>query len=106
LYHAQEFPQVMDKSNEALGFNPAHALLVDGVPGRQVMGDEPLGCACAYHPAQSVEDFAQGMLALGCLFGHQGQIRDDKSPFGIRDVTGVSLAAGMLGSCHQSTQSA
>ena len=81
---------------EAFGFNPAHALLVDGVPGRQVMGDEPPGCACAYHPAQGVEDFTKRMLALGGILGHQGEVQGDKGPLVIRHVAGISLAAGML----------
>lgn len=41
LGHPQQFPQVMDDRLKVAGMNQALHLLVDGRPGRQVMGHQP-----------------------------------------------------------------
>jgi hypothetical protein len=54
-------------------------LLMHGVPGREVIGHHAPGDAAADDVAQRVEDLPQGMLALGCVFAHERQIRRDKA---------------------------
>jgi hypothetical protein len=82
----------MDYGFEHPGFEPTLALLVDRVPRWQIMRHQPPRGPCADDPAQAIEDFSQAMLALGSLFGYEGQIGGDKRPFIITDIAGVGVA--------------
>jgi hypothetical protein len=67
-------------------------LLVHGIPGWQILRQQTPCRARPDHPAQAIEDLPQAMLALGSLFGYEGQIGGDQGPFLITDITGVSFA--------------
>jgi hypothetical protein len=54
----------MDDGRETARRKPALALLVDGVPGWQIVRHIPPGCACGYQPAQGIEELAQRIVAL------------------------------------------
>src|SRR5262245_14461053 len=82
----------MDNGFKDAGLQPALALLVHRVPGRQVMGHQTPRRARSDQPTQAVEDLPQAMLALGSIFGYEGQIGGYQSPFFIANITGVGFA--------------
>ena len=75
---------------------PSKGALIDDIPGRQVIGHQPPGCACSCDPAQAVEDFAQAVGALPCIFWQQRQVRSDKDPFVVAHIGWVGSSC----SCH------
>jgi hypothetical protein len=88
----QDGAQIVDQRFEDASFHPAPGLLIDDVPGRQVVGQPtPLG-ACPHNPAEAIKNFAQRILALWRGFGHQRQVWGDQRPFRIADVTGISFS--------------
>ena len=46
----------------------------------------------SHDPAQTIEDFAQTVLSLGCIFRHQSQVRCYKAPFIITYIAGIVLS--------------
>src|SRR5690554_1438653 len=68
----QACSKVVHDRLEAAGRKPTLGLLIDGLPGRQVMRQQPPGCTRPYQPAQTIEDLTQIVLALGCIRLHQG----------------------------------
>ena len=90
---AQQFAQVADDGLEAARLDPAARLLVDGVPGRQVVRQVAPGGARARQPAQSVEDIAQRVVALGRGLCHQGQVRGHEGPLILGNVRGIRFAS-------------
>ena len=91
--HTQHLSEVMDDRLEAFGSNPALGLLVDGLPGRQVMRQHPPGRAGASQIAQTIEEFSEVVPPLGRIGRHQGQVRGGEGPLVIGHVTGVRRAA-------------
>ena len=71
---------------------PALALLVHRMPGRQVMEHHPPRRARPDNPAQAVEDLVQAVLPLGSTFGHEGQRGGHQGPLVVTDITGVGFA--------------
>ena|SRR5579883_1163921 len=63
-------------------------------PGGGSLGIAPLGPQ-ADDPAQTMEDLAQGVLSLGCLRAHQGQVRRDKRPLSSLGYA-LRLAGGIV----------
>jgi hypothetical protein len=59
LGQAEELAEFVYDGLEAAGGHPSPGLVVDGVPGGQVVGDEPPGRAGAHQPAEGVEDLAE-----------------------------------------------
>jgi hypothetical protein len=44
------------------------------------------------NPPQTIKDFAQAVLTLRGVFGHEGQIGGHKGPFVITDIAGVRFS--------------
>ncbi|GAB62639.1 hypothetical protein KSU1_C1043 [Candidatus Jettenia caeni] len=61
------------------------------------MRDHPPGGSPSDHPSQPIEDFSQRMISLGSIFFHQGQIRSDKCPFSISNITWVRFSFVFIG---------
>ena len=80
--------EVVDDGLEAVGGQPSAALLIDGLPGWEVLGEIAPGRTGTDDVSQAVEDIAERMLALAGILGKQAQIGDDELPLGIRDVAG------------------
>ena len=83
--------EVVDDGLEAAGGEPAAGLLVDGLPGGEVLGQVAPGGAAADQPPRGVEDVAEVVDALAGVLGEQAEVGDDELPFGVRDVAGVGL---------------
>src|SRR5919108_5800130 len=73
-------------------FDPALDLLVNRPPRWQIMRGHPPGGSCPHQSAQPVEHLTQAVIALGSLFGHQGQIRSHEAPLLITDITRISFS--------------
>lgn len=58
---------------------------------RSICHEPPRGTVTG-HPAQTVEGFAQRIVSLGGILGHQGQAWSDECQFIIGNITGVRLA--------------
>ena len=99
--HAQQFTQVMDNGLEAACRDPAMCLLIHYAPGRKIVGNHAPRSACANHPAQAIEGFAQQIVTLGRFLGHQGQVGSHKSPFGIGDITWVGFSFRFAGKTYR-----
>jgi hypothetical protein len=56
------------------------------------MGHHPPRGPHTDNPAQAIKDLPQAMLALGGVFGDEGQVRGHQGPFIITDITGVWFA--------------
>jgi hypothetical protein len=91
---AQHGSQVVDQGLEDPGGNLPLGLLVHHGPGRKLMRDQAPRRPGANHPAQGVEDFAQGVAALAAIFAQQGEVRGDQGPFLIGNVTRARPAGG------------
>ncbi len=74
------------------GSNPALGFLLHGVPGLQVVGQHPPGCASAHNPPQYVEDFAQTVLPLRRIFAHRSHVRSDKRPFIVTYIARIGFS--------------
>ena len=89
----------MDNGFKAAGVHPAAQLLVDQRPRRQIMRHQPPVRATLHDVAHAVEDLAQRVFPLPCVFRQQGQIGGDEGPFliaHIRRVGGASTHARIL----------
>lgn len=64
LRYPQQGTQVMHHRCEDAGFEPALAVLVHRIPGRQTMGQQTPGRARPHHPAHPMKHLAQAMRAL------------------------------------------
>lgn len=89
---AQQGAQVVGQRIEAAGCQPALSLLVDGLPGRKVVGHQAPRRARLHHVAQAVEHRAQAMLALPGVLAQQRQVMGDQRPILIGAVERVGLA--------------
>jgi hypothetical protein len=81
----------VDDRLEAAGGRPAAGLLVDGLPGREVLGKIPPGRAAADDPSEGIEDVAEAVLTLAGVLGQEAEVGQDELPFGVGDVAGVRL---------------
>ena len=86
---SEHHSQVVDHSLETAGLNPAMSLLVDCMPGRQIVSHHPPGGSCPYYPPESTEHFPQRVFPLWSIFGHQRQVRCDEAPLLVADITRV-----------------
>ena len=75
--------EVVDDGLEAAGGEPAAGLLVDRLPGGEVLGQVAPGGAAADEPSQGVEDVAEVVDALAGVLGEQAEVGDDELPFGV-----------------------
>ena len=66
LRNTDDGAQVRCHGLEATRIQSVPALLVDRLPRRQVIGQQPPKRTCSNQPAQSIEDLAQIVLALWC----------------------------------------
>src|SRR5258705_6675152 len=82
----------MSHGFKATGPQPTLGLLLDGCPGRQIIGYHSPRAARANEPAQAVENLAQRMFALGRFFFHQRQVRSAKRPLFVADITRISFS--------------
>jgi len=86
LLNPDQFPQVRDNRVEDVGIDPASGLVIDRLPGRQVMGQvAPLKAGAGNEP-ESLEELTQGMVAVGGILAHEGEVRCPEGPFLIRHV--------------------
>ena len=91
--NAEHGAEVVDDGLEAAGGEPAAGLLVDRLPGGEVLGQVAPGGAAADEPAEGVEDVAEVVDALAGVLGEQAEVGDDELPFGVGDVAGVGLVS-------------
>lgn len=70
---------------------PGKTALADPAAWQQHEALLGLGRTCTYEPVQAVEYLSEAVQALGCLFGHECQVRGDKSPFVIAYIAGVGF---------------
>ena len=87
----QDGAEVVDDRLEASCGEPATGLLVDHLPGGEVLGQVAPGGAATDEPPGGIEDVAEVVDALTCVLGEEAEIGNDELPFGVRDVTGVRL---------------
>lgn len=66
---AQEQAQIVNEGCKAACRQPALGLLIDDVPGWQIIGHHAPGGTCSRDPTQAIEDFAQAVGALSGVFG-------------------------------------
>ena len=90
--NAQDGAQIVDQRFKDFGFEPAARLLINDIPGWQIMRQPAPLCPSPHDPAQAIKDFAQGIIALGRLFTHQRQVRSDERPFFVAHIAGISFA--------------
>ena len=89
LSFSQQPPQIVNEDGKAVCGQPPLGLLIDDVPGRQIIGHHAPGGAGSHNPAQAVEDFAEAVGALSGVFGQQDQVRHDKGPFFVTDIAWI-----------------
>ena len=101
LADADQHPQIGNDRFEDAGRQPTTRLLVDRLPGWQIVGHiAPLESG-AGNEAQSIEELAQGMNALRGILAHEGEVGGQKSPFLIGNIgvvggTGRGVHSAML----------
>ncbi len=83
---AQQEAQIVHHGLKDAGLEPAHRLLVDDLPGREVGGHQAPGGAGAHQPFERVEHLAQLVTALPPVARGQGEIRSDKAPFFVAHI--------------------
>jgi hypothetical protein len=71
-------------------------LLIDDIPGRQVIGHHPPRSTYSCDQAQAIHYFAQAVGALPGIFGQQRQVGSDKGLFVLAHISRVRG----LWSCH------
>jgi hypothetical protein len=74
------------------GGQPPLRLLVDGLPGWEVVGQHPPGGAGPHDPPQGVEDLAQVVGALGRVSADQGEVGGDEGPLLVGNVAWVRFS--------------
>jgi hypothetical protein len=84
--------QVHDHGLEAARIEPAAALLVDRLPGREVVRQQSPRRTRPYDPAQGVENLPQAVLALRRVLGHQGKVGGSEAPFFVADISWIGLS--------------
>jgi hypothetical protein len=84
--HAQDGPQIMSHRLEASGLDPAPGLLIDNLPGRQIMRHHPPLSSHFNQVAKGVEGFPQWIHSLRCLLTHQSEITHAELPFLIAHI--------------------
>jgi hypothetical protein len=67
---SQHCAQVMDERFKDLSFDPPLRLLVNDMPGWQIVRHQAPGGTTTNDPAQAIEDLAQWKIALRSIFGH------------------------------------
>ena len=92
LGESRDGAEVVDDGPGAAGGDPAAGLVVDGVPGGQVVGGRPPGGPGADQPSQGVEDLAEALVALRGVLGDRRQVGRDEGPLGVADVGVARLA--------------
>jgi len=91
-----QFAQVGDDRAEDVRHEPAPGLLVDRLPGRQIVRHVPPLEPSPGTEAQPVEEFAQRVLALRGVLAHERQVRGEEGPFVIGDVGRIGGAGGRV----------
>ena len=81
----------MDDGLEGAGGDPPAGLLIDHLPGREVLGEVTPRGAAAYHPAEGIEDVAEVVDTLSGVLGQQAEIGADEVPLGVGSIAGVRL---------------
>src|SRR5260221_2548702 len=87
---AQHLAQIVREGFKDPGSDPALGLIIDGMPGRQIVGDHPPRATRPHHVTQGVEHRPQGMISLRRVGLHGRQIRSAKRPFFISDIALVT----------------
>jgi hypothetical protein len=90
---AEKGTEIMDDGLETADRGPASALLVNHLPGREVLGQVAPRRTGACDPVQAVEDIAEVRYPLAGVLGKQTKIGDQEGPFGIRNIAGVWLVS-------------
>jgi hypothetical protein len=93
---AQHSSQVMHHPFEHARFQPPLGVLIDHLPGRQIIRHHPPGGASSDHAAQVVERFAQGIDPLRGFLGHQRQIRGNECPLFVSDIARICSSVHAL----------
>jgi hypothetical protein len=91
----QQAAQIVDQPLEAPGAQPALRLLVDDLPGRQIVGHPAPRRSRLDDVAQAVEHLPQRMNPLPGLLRQKRQIRRDKRPFVVRHIGRIRFAGAI-----------
>src|SRR5918994_4669462 len=89
LRKPQEYAQIVDHLFEDTRREPPPRLLVCGFPRRQVVWHIAPGRASTHDPPQSIEHFAQVVVALWSVFSNERQVRSNKRPLFVGNVAWV-----------------
>ena len=84
-------PGQEDESPLRLGQADDLPLLVDHLPGREVLGKLAPGRATSEDPPQAIEDIPEVTDALADVLGQEAEVGRDELPFGVGDVAGIGL---------------
>ena len=85
----RKIAQIVGHLLEDPGGEPPLRLLIDGRPGRQVVGHvAPLG-ACPHDPPKPVENLAQLVAALRGILADERQVGGDEGPLFVGNVAWV-----------------
>jgi hypothetical protein len=68
--HAGPLPQIMHNAFERACFHPVVGLVINSMPGWEIIRHHPPGHTGAEDLAQAVEDLPERVLPLQSIFGH------------------------------------
>ena len=92
LQHAQ----VMAHRLEDARLDPALALLIDHLPGRQIVRQSAPRTARPHHVAQAVKHLAQRVNALTAILRQQTQVGTHEQPLLVAHIFGVGFACRLI----------
>jgi hypothetical protein len=84
--------QVLYHGLKHVGAQPTPHLVIDGFPRWQVIRHHAPWRTRSRDPAHAIEDFAQRMVPLRSVLGHEGHVGGDQGPCFIIDTIGVGFA--------------
>src|SRR5207245_1555602 len=87
---AQVFPQMRVNLFPQMVAFPESEVMIDGAPGRKVLGQVPPLAGGAHDIEHRVEQLPIGVLARASRLGGFGKTIMDELPFGLRQVMSVS----------------
>jgi hypothetical protein len=88
-WEAQQFAPVLEVTLEQARLDPGLGLVLDHVPGRQVVRQIAPRTAGFHHVPQTFKDFAQIIAALPDKRVHERQIGSYQGPLFVTDIGGI-----------------
>src|SRR3954469_19610106 len=79
---------------KAAALYPALRLLVNNVPGWQIIGHHPPKTTRPHDIPQGVEDFPQRIFPLRSLLLHERKVRSTEGPFFIAHIRRITFSCG------------